>query len=722
MEGSEGGPDEPDGLPPGPKVAADHEASSLEDAAVEEQLRNQEQLLGQRREACAKAQADLEAKKVSFMQKSRDHVQTLQAKISKYETQIVQIKDLVRERDEAHKQETQELRTELGTTRDKLSAAEEEGARSRQELEAKMGQVVAKAKEHMKQMQGRLEGLENESKTLSEQVKEKEESLRQQNDKVQKYKQLMGQANSRLEDNDGKTKDLEEALKKSQSQRVKLQQQMGSMEQFYMLPPSREEVERMGGVALVVEEEGGEAWCLIHNNAPKEASVLDDNDGDADPDSPKNPSSHARQRWWPLAQLDLDDTIEVPVPLQRRWKGETSALRQQMVQFKEKAERLEEEFERYRQKAHAALSASATNSQELHMRERKMEQLGEQLQTMAMDLQRAQDEKAKTSQDLSETKRSLQEAVGQRNDIEMQLEAQVKEAEQRLAKSIAEFNEKRDVDIGELQVKAQERENNLHQELEKVRTLKDSLEEEAETLRTRLANRPNAPVLPVAPVMPIAEPELVSPSREQKTEETEDTEDKPRTEPASDFTEEPVLTKNLRETAGDAEAAPKLNLSRHSPDSRMAPEVAESEEDGPKGERPRLPPQAYSLHTSTAWQDLVNLRSQVRHLEISLEEEKHGHDRTRKQCDMLKAEVREMEMQQRLQKTVGQSTQMEYIRNVFRRFIESMPVAAKAEHEGLVPVLMTFFQFPDDEVKNIQQKRLQLGQQGQGFWGKITGR
>merc|ERR1719389_278581 len=105
----------------------------------------------------------------------------------------------------------------------------------------------------MKQMQARLEGLETESKGYQEAIKEKEEALRLSNEKVQKYKVLMGQANSRLEENDGRSKDLEEALKKSQSQRVKLQQQMGSMEQYYQVPPSREEVERMGGVSLVVE-------------------------------------------------------------------------------------------------------------------------------------------------------------------------------------------------------------------------------------------------------------------------------------------------------------------------------------------------------------------------------------------------------------------------------------------------------------------------------------
>merc|ERR1719158_2792933 len=130
---------------------------------------------------------------------------------------------------------------------------------------------------------------------------------------------------------------------------------------------------------------------------------------------------------------------------------------------------------------------------------------------------------------------------------------------------------------------------------------------------------------------------------------------------------------------GEPDRAAREAMAQDDAAPRLSPRPQDTEDDA---ERHRLPPQAYSLHTSTAWQDLVNLRSQVRHLEISLDEERHQHELTRKQTEMLKGEVREMEMQQRLQKTVTQTTQMEYIRNVFRKFVESMPVA-QSEHEAL---------------------------------------
>lgn len=131
-----------------------------------------------------------------------------------------------------------------------------------------------------------------------------------------------------------------------------------------------------------------------------------------------------------------------------------------------------------------------------------------------------------------------------------------------------------------------------------------------------------------------------------------------------------------------------------------------------RGVATELPLKSYSLHASVAWQDLAHQRSQVRQLEISLHEEKHKHSLALRENELLKTEIQEIVSQQRLQNTVGQHQQMEYIRNVFRKFVESMPIG-NAEHEQLVPVLMTFFQFPAVEAKAIQSKRQE---KAQGFW------
>ena len=128
-----------------------------------------------------------------------------------------------------------------------------------------------------------------------------------------------------------------------------------------------------------------------------------------------------------------------------------------------------------------------------------------------------------------------------------------------------------------------------------------------------------------------------------------------------------------------------------------------------------LPPQAYSLHASVAWQDIVSLRARVRQLEATLHEQKQRHSVLEKEKEQLVVERREAEEQKSLQNVVGQHQQMEYIRNVFRKFVETLP-AGQSENEGLIPVLMAFFQFAPEEAKTIQSRRSQTSQ---AFWSVL---
>merc|ERR1711957_283649 len=109
----------------------------------------------------------------------------------------------------------------------------------------------------------------------------------------------------------------------------------------------------------------GEVWCLVRGD-----ETLAHHDSAAG-------SRPCNSRWWLLSQLDVEDK---PIPLQRRWKGEVAALRTQNTRFKKKAEDLEAEFETYKSKANAALTSTASQGEEIQLRERKLEQLGEQLQ------------------------------------------------------------------------------------------------------------------------------------------------------------------------------------------------------------------------------------------------------------------------------------------------------------------------------------------------------
>merc|ERR1711959_145190 len=130
-----------------------------------------------------------------------------------------------------------------------------------------------------------------------------------------------------------------------------------------------------------------------------------------------------------------------------------------------------------------------------------------------------------------------------------------------------------------------------------------------------------------------------------------------------------------------------------------------------------LPSVAYSLTPTAAWQDLVNLRAQVRSLETEIEQERQQGRIANDEAKRLRTDIQELELRQRLQKTVSQTTQMEYIRNVFRKFVETMPVGAP-ENEALIPVLLTFFQFPDDEAKMLQARRTELQQPKKGWFSR----
>eukprot|EP00747_Dinoflagellata_sp_TGD_P120428 gnl/TRDRNA2_/TRDRNA2_173246_c0_seq2.p1 gnl/TRDRNA2_/TRDRNA2_173246_c0~~gnl/TRDRNA2_/TRDRNA2_173246_c0_seq2.p1 ORF type:complete len:427 (+),score=91.53 gnl/TRDRNA2_/TRDRNA2_173246_c0_seq2:100-1380(+) len=185
------------------------------------------------------------------------------------------------------------------------------------------------------------------------------------------------------------------------------------------------------------------------------------------------------------------------------------------------------------------------------------------------------------------------------------------------------------------------------------------------------------------------------------------------------------VTQEYRLDGGDSSASDGGdNVSQSSYDHKASPLVNPKE--SPRSDSGRdsarsqpLPPQAYTLQASVAWQDLVNLRSQVRQLELSLNEEKHLHASSKKECEMARSEVREMELQRRLQNTVGQAQQMEYIRNVFRKFVETMPVGA-AESEMLIPVLMSFFQISEEEAKEMKEKRKLCVAKSQGLFGSLS--
>jgi len=660
--------------------------------------------------------------------------------------------------------------------RRELADLQEELARSRQETQSKISEVVQKAKEHVKQVQTRLEtqtsenkhlqsrldAKEAEHKDVTEKFREVDDVYAQQQDKLTKFKQLMAQANARIEDSDEGAREVRESLTKLQAEHERLKQSHQSAESAYV-PPTREEIIAMGGVLLTVEAENDDVWCLLRDGNNNAIS--------GDPTT-------SRRRWWLSSQVDVDDK---PIPLQRRWKGEVSALRAQTARAKKRGEDMQEEFEAYKQKANAALQTGAAHSGDIVQREKKVEHLGQQLQSTVWELQEAKAEKAKVFEDLGEVRRRLQDALAQKGELERTLTQRTQEAQQAKDAAVAECRGAFETDKDSLSQKLREKERHYLQELDLRRAQKESLEEEIEGLRSRLASRfsssaafmaeppaesgsedgrgPNLPSSLSSPDRDTARAGVaVTPRSGQGLERLgrsppddavwRGAQPSPGTSPRpSPRSDRPPMScagevdtsagstscwieANPASSSSAGPAPPGGVATTDASNGLAVPHTAPvtdgeaveacqgtNEQDPPMcftRSGSVLRPQAYTLQASVAFQDLVSLRAQVRLLEASLQDQKQQHSSLERENSSLACAMHEVEERQRLQNVVGQHQQMEYIRNVFRKFVETLP-AGQAEHEQLIPVLMTFFQFAPDESRTVQAKR-QQATKSQGFW------
>eukprot|EP00747_Dinoflagellata_sp_TGD_P120429 gnl/TRDRNA2_/TRDRNA2_173246_c0_seq3.p1 gnl/TRDRNA2_/TRDRNA2_173246_c0~~gnl/TRDRNA2_/TRDRNA2_173246_c0_seq3.p1 ORF type:complete len:879 (+),score=266.21 gnl/TRDRNA2_/TRDRNA2_173246_c0_seq3:75-2639(+) len=719
----------------GSTEAASEELRSLQEEAAEArqsgdalrtELQEREKQMAEDKEEAAEMKKQLETKMQEVIRKAKEHMTDLRSKLESSESResenakgstklVAELRAVKAEINES-RSESASLSAELQSKQKLFSELQEDSGQARQDHDAKINEIVRKAKEQMRQLQSRLDATVAENKDANEKFAEVDEAYKQQQEKVVKYKQLMAQANARIEESDNNVRDLQEALNKSQQQRTTLQDKIESSERVQKsttTPPTREEIARFGGVLLVVEGEGDDVWCLVNNPpAPSEDGI----------------SLPARcSRWWLASQID---TEEKPMPLQRRWKGEVSALRAQMARFKKKSEDLQEEFDTYRQKANMALQASGSHTEEIRMREKSLEQLGAQLQAMAGDLQRVEAELRRSQAELADSRQKLQEASRERLEMKNTLEVSMREGTQSREAAVEACKTTFARQQEQLEQRWKEKERALQQELDLRRAERESLGEEVEVLRARLLGKLSAPSPPPADAEGPAEVAEAAPAMLVPSEGAMPPPPPPPPLVSSGETAESLkmslpVTQEYRLDGGDSSASDGGdNVSQSSYDHKASPLVNPKE--SPRSDSGRdsarsqpLPPQAYTLQASVAWQDLVNLRSQVRQLELSLNEEKHLHASSKKECEMARSEVREMELQRRLQNTVGQAQQMEYIRNVFRKFVETMPVGA-AESEMLIPVLMSFFQISEEEAKEMKEKRKLCVAKSQGLFGSLS--
>ena len=111
--------------------------------------------------------------------------------------------------------------------------------------------------------------------------------------------------------------------------------------------------------------------------------------------------------------------------------------------------------------------------------------------------------------------------------------------------------------------------------------------------------------------------------------------------------------------------------------------------------------------SNTSYHDSVvsPLRSQIRSLIEELEAEKHQHDLTKEQLAVVKEAFRKVESDNAFSSDMTDSTKIEYMRNVGRKFVSLVPIEVTEELEQILPVMLSLFQLSPDEVTRLIRKR-----------------
>lgn len=662
---------------------------------------------------CAEAEAKAQAAHVRVGADPAKESEELRRELNALEGELAEVQEEAKERAEVTSgiasedkdlevsgaSDDETLKAKATRLEQLLKEAQADAQKVKEDSEAKIGEVVRKAKDHLKQVQTRLEATSAENSDWQQRYQDLNEANRQLQEKMAKYKQLMAQANQRIEESEAQVQELQESLSKSQSSRLNLQEMMGSIEKSHSIPPKRDEIALRGGILLAVESDNGDVWCLV-NAGPETAEEAKAAEGAGTPEAAR------RARWWLLSQLDVE---ERPVPIQRRWKGEVSALRAQMLRFKQKSEEQQQEFESYRSKANAALQSTATHSTEITILERRAERLAEQLQAMGSELQAAIADKAQSVEELKDARRKLAEAHARRAELERAVERKAREAEETCAIAVESCRGSMDVQMEELQRTARDTERALRQELDVLGAQKEALGEEVESLRTLLASRTAAAAEAMAAT--VAAKAAAEAAAKAASEAAAEASARIRAKEAEVEKQLSIATNGAGTDARagshgqegllsqtEAQAVESLVAQAFAPDQPATPSGRHADDSDPFG----IGSQA--VQTLQTHQDLASLRSQVRQLEHRLQEEHLLYMAAKRDMEQASKELRELTSQQQLHNTVNQFQQMEYIRNVFRKFVEALP-SSSSENEQLIPVLMTFFKFPDEEARAIQTRR-----------------
>jgi len=625
-----------------------------------------------------------------------------------------------------------------------LAAAEDIAAKQQQiaalksetaTLKRDKAALLMKAKEKTAALQTKVDELQAEHSAVKEQLREREESGEKLASQNSKFKGLISQANGRMEEQNRRIAELQADLTHKEEQHSVVSQQCSRLRQHFTSAPSFDGFQERGGwdraVTVMVE---GEVWCCIppppppppqqspQSQAPLAGASADGAAEGAEESEKDKVEVEGGEKgteaevlpwvwWWPVSALPPE--LPLPPPLQPGHADEAVSLRARLSErdaaleaMKAELEHTKKEYDLYRIKANTALKNSASYLEQLTGKEEQEKTLTSQLNTLKQELQKANQGKVEMGQQLNKLERSLGEQAAIRSQLEGTLatfrmeaakrqeqsemalrEGFKQELEDAEAKWLAEQGEKR----AELQLTVQQQLERIHQlqgELKIESTRAAELAQKLESATNTVQPPPSSPAPPAAQLPPLAT------HHQQQQQQQGGDHEHHHHHPAD--SEGVAVGLGLGEMEDEMDEA--SSLFRSSPTLGGGWRRAGSHYEGSV------------IGTATAWDDVHKLRQRVRQLESSLVEERQQNSLITKQIAHLKHELRAAEATKSVTELGNQKTPMEYLKNILKSFLET-DLPGGAEHESLVPVLLTLLHFPQEEAQQITEKRQKLRSQ-----------
>merc|ERR1719158_313721 len=522
-----------------------------------------------------------------------------------------------RREEEDFREEEERRAALLKEQEDRWQQAQSLAQEAEQNVDQKIAETKTKADERFSLLEKKIGRLRKEAEEIQCKLDEKEAAQATAEETVRKYTHVMQQANAKITEH-------EESAQKRMEELKELQEELRTAQARW-----KEE----GSEEVAVVEEGAQVW--VFNGSSWRATTAQ---------SPSIQSTAEKRHKHCEHDLEL--------------------VSHQVEHLRRTRERVEQEFEAYKERAQLAEETKVQQHRDLVQVENSVEELERLLKECLVAVKKEQDEVSAINPKLRERRAALGEAHERRleSDVECRsLEGQLKMLleQQRMMEKMGEkarrdMEEKKNARF-QKQLRALELDLNLQRNL--LPKLKTALEE----------------VENVEEVMEYAVPIQEDGDRVPIPEDGDRWRYTICNDPGSTICPIPV----------EWEDAPTI-----------APYDSKSFEP------------EHTPDTSNGWKELMKHRDQLRACEEELREDTLRVKQITQEYESTNTALRTIKEKHTLETNLHEPLQMEYIRNIFTKYLE-ISATGTSEHEQLLRVVMTFFQFSPEEALAVDQKRQQ---------------